>query len=203
MEERLGEGRGEDQGAAFPWPNEKEDPMTERPRGVAPVAHPKMSPPSLLRETSLPVGSPAMVELATDGDPRQHLRGPSSHPCPALDLALARTISSVGCHAAGCYASERGHSGLPHRRLVGQAPCTPGPPLHLRPRPHLGLSSRATDGSHGPREGRVGVQVMVHQLWVAPAQPLRDVVCAHHVVHVNPPPHARTLGAWRVTGTVT
>lgn len=177
--------------------------MTDRPRGVAPVAHPKMSPPSLLRETSLPVGSPAMVELATDGVPNQPLRGPSSHPCPALDLALARTISSVGAMRPGVTRGKGGHSGLPVRRLAGQAPRTPGPPLHLRPRPHLGLSSRAADGSHGPREGRVGVQVMVHQLWVAPAQPLRDVVCAHHVVHVNPPPHAGTLGAWRVTGTVT
>lgn len=100
--------------------------MTDRPRGVAPVAHPKMSPPSLLRETSLPVGSPAMVELATDGVPKQPLRGPSSHPCPALDLAPARTISSVGCHAAGCYAWERG----PFR--------TPRPPSRRTGAPYAG-----------------------------------------------------------------
>lgn len=164
--------------------------MIDRPRGVAPVAHlSKMSPPR-----------PPPSELVAGLFPSHGRAGPRRRSKAASRwLAIASLVSLVpragedylvpGGPVAACDAWG-GHSGLPHRRLVGQAPGTPRPPLHLRPHPHLGLSGRTADGSHGPREGRVSVQVMVHQLRVAPAQTLRDVVCAHHVIHVNPPPHA-------------
>ena len=178
--------------------------MTDCPPVARAVAHlsntsPPLPSPSDLAAGRFPHHGRARRQRRSDAASRS----PLMTSWPALDLALARTVWSSGGPCGRVVRSGKGHSGVPHRRLVRKAPRTPRPPLHLRPHPHLGLPGRAADGSYGPREGRVGVQVMVHQLGVAPAQPLCDVVCAHHVVHVNPPPHARTLGAWRVTGTAT